>query len=397
MFSSRKWFYLSIVLIIGLTISTSGLTILFFNLSEEHYSLQDKFNEVSSQIEDLRDIVYKMKSNSNGLKAQGMSSQQIYELVEPSVVKVTVKVMRNYGLISYAQGSGFIYDANGVIVTNYHVIEGADAIDVTFLDGKIVEAKLIGSDPYSDLAVIKIDPTQMELRPLIISDSSLLEVGDTVFAIGNPFGLSGSMTEGIISQLDRTLSTQSGYLIVGIIQTDAAINPGNSGGPLLNVWGEVIGINSAIASETGDFSGVGFAIPSNLMVMITSSLIRDGKYAHPWMGLAGVDVTPTITKVMNLSYSRGFLVTYVAPESPVKKAGIKAGNTTAIIDGKRINIGGDVIIGIDDIEVRRLEDFLVYIEYNRMPNDKVVLKVYRDSEIISVLVELEERQPLRLS
>lgn len=392
LFSSRKWVCLSIVLIIGLTISTSGLTILFLNISKEHYSLQGKFNDISSQVEDLKVIVDKMKSNSNNLETQGLTSQQIYGLVEPSVVKITAKVMRNYGLIPYAQGSGFIYDASGVIITNYHVIEGAYAIDVTFLDGTIVEAELVGSDPYSDLAVIKIDSTQMELHPLIIGDSSLLEVGDTVFAIGNPFGLSGSMTEGIISQLDRTLSTQFGYLIVGVIQTDAAINPGNSGGPLLNVWGEVIGINSAIASESGDFSGVGFAIPSDLMVRVISSLIKDGTYAHPWMGLAGVDVTPAITGAMNLSYSRGFLVTYVAPESPVKKAGIKAGNTTAIIDGKRINIGGDVIIGIDEIEVRRLEDLLVYIEYNRIPNDEVVLKIYRESAIISVLVELEERQ-----
>jgi S1-C subfamily serine protease len=164
LFSSRKWFCLSIVLIIGLTVSTSGLAILFLNLSKEHYGLQDRFNEISSQVEDLEVIVDKMKSNSISSETQGLNSQQIYELMEPSVVKITVKVMRNYGLIPYAQGSGFIYDASGFIITNYHVIEGAYSIDVTFLDGTIVEAELIGSDPYSDLAVIKIDPMQIELQ-----------------------------------------------------------------------------------------------------------------------------------------------------------------------------------------------------------------------------------------
>ncbi|WP_455364479.1 S1C family serine protease, partial [[Eubacterium] cellulosolvens] len=297
----------------------------------------------------------------------------------------------NYGLIPYAEGSGFIYRKDGFIITNNHVVEGTDSIEVTFLDGAIAEAYLVGADPYSDLAVIKVSIAQRDLPPMIIGNSSSLMVGDPVLAIGNPYGLSGSMTEGIVSQLDRTLSTENGYLIVGVIQTDAAINPGNSGGPLLNMWGEVVGVNSAIASQSGDFSGVGFAIPSNLMVQVANSLIDDKHYTHPWLGLAGVDMTPAIAVTMNLDLSRGFLVTYVAPESPVKKAGIRAGNKTVIIDGKKINVGGDVIIGIDDINVRGLEDLLVYIEYNRRPHDTVTLKIIRDTLVQSLTIELEER------
>jgi S1-C subfamily serine protease len=226
-----------------------------------------------------------------------------------------------------------------------------------------------------------------------MGNSSGLKVGDLVFAVGNPFGLSGSMTEGIVSQLDRTLNTEYGYLIVGVVQTDAAINPGNSGGPLLNAWGEVIGVNSAIASQSGDFSGVSFAVPSDLMVKVVSSLIRDGSYEHPWLGLAGADMTPAIAEAMRINYSRGLLVTSVAPGSPVLKGGIRAGNKIMIIDGQRLNIGGDVITGVDNVNVTKLEDLLVYVEYARKPHDLVTLKIDRNNESVSVVVELENRPP----
>jgi len=385
--SSGKRVYISIILIIVLVTSTGGLTFLYLNLNREYSALQGEVKELKTAVD-----LMKSTSNRSG-SSYGLTPQQLYDLTEPSVVKITVKAKSSSGLALQAQGSGFIYTKEGFIVTNNHVVKGADAIEVTFLDGIITKAELAGADSYSDLAVVKVDPTLRSLQPLSIGNSSRLKVGDLVFAIGNPFGLSGSMTEGIISQRDRTLNTDYGYLIVGVIQTDAAINPGNSGGPLLNVWGEVIGVNSAIASQSGDFSGVSFAIPSDLMVKVVSSLIKDGKYTHSWLGLAGTDMTPTIAEAMGLNYPRGLLVTSVVPESPAKKSGIKAGNKTMIIEGQRLNIGGDIIVGVDNVNVRKLEDLLVYIEYNRRPHDLVTLKIVRNNESMSVVVELENRPP----
>ena len=387
MYLSRKQAYVSIILIIVLVTSVGGLAILYLNLNKEYSTLQ-------SEIKELKFTVDLVKSGSNRSGTPyGLTPQQLYDLVKPSVVKITVKIRTGNGLVPQAQGSGFIYSKDGFIVTNNHVVNGADAIEVTFPDGMISTANLVGADPYSDLAVIRVDQTLSNLQPLLMGNSSGLKVGDLVFAVGNPFGLSGSMTEGIVSQLDRTLNTEYGYLIVGVVQTDAAINPGNSGGPLLNAWGEVIGVNSAIASQSGDFSGVGFAVPSDLMVKVVSSLIRDGSYEHPWLGLAGADMTPAIAEAMRINYSRGLLVTSVAPGSPVLKGGIKAGNKIMIVDGQRLNIGGDVITGVDNVNVTKLEDLLVYVEYARKPHDLVTLKIDRNNEPMSVVVELENRPP----
>jgi S1-C subfamily serine protease len=354
----RKSTYLFLILIVGLVASSSGFTVLYIDLI-----------------------------------GRGLTPQQIYGRIEPSVVTVTVKVQGQYGLVPYVQGSGFIYSGDGFIVTNYHVVRVADEVEVTFPDGTITQAEPVGADVYSDLAVIKVDPKLEDLKPLLIADSSTLRIGDSVLAIGNPYGLSGSMTKGIVSQLDRTLRTDYGYVIVGVIQTDAAINPGNSGGPLLNMRGEVVGVNSAVVSQTGDFSGVGFAIPSNLMVKVIPSLIREHRYTHPWLGLSGVDVTPSIAKVIGLNNTRGFLVTSVAEGSPARKSGLKAGNRTTIVDGQKINVGGDVIIDIDGVTVRKLEDLLVHIEYSRRPHDSVTLRIIRDSKTMSITVELGERPP----
>jgi len=387
LYLSRKQAYVSIMLIIVLVTSVGGLAILYLNLNREYSTLQ-------SEIKELKFTVDLVKSGSNRSGTPyGLTPQQLYDLVKPSVVKITVKIRSGNGLVPQAQGSGFIYGKDGFIVTNNHVVNGADAIEVTFPDGMISKANLVGADPYSDLAVIRVDQTLSNLQPLLMGNSSGLKVGDLVFAIGNPFGLSGSMTEGIVSQLDRTLNTEYGYLIVGVVQTDAAINPGNSGGPLLNAWGEVIGVNSAIASQSGDFSGVSFAVPSDLMVKVVSSLIRDGSYEHPWLGLAGADMTPAIAEAMRINYSRGLLVTSVAPGSPVLKGGIKAGNKIMIVDGQRLNIGGDVITGVDNVNVTKLEDLLVYVEYARKPHDLVTLKIDRNNEPMSVVVELENRPP----
>lgn len=313
---------------------------------------------------------------------------ELFKYAEQSVVQVSVQKGSARGI-----GSGFIYDTQGHIVTNYHVIENANRISVTFLDGTEYRARVIGVDPYTDLAVIKVDNVSMnKLKPLPLGDSSRLEVGEQVAAIGNPFGLSGSMTSGIVSQLGRMLETANGFNIPDVIQTDAAINPGNSGGPLLNMYGEVIGVNTAIASRTGEFSGIGFAIPSDTVKRIVPTLIENGRYRHPWLGVSGRDVNAEIAEILGLKEARGFLVIDVVANSAAEKAGIKGGNRTVTLsDGSRIKVGGDVIVAIDGNPVRKINDILVYLQRTKSVGDQVTLTVIRDGNVIDVRATLLER------
>lgn len=313
---------------------------------------------------------------------------ELFKYAEQSVVQVSVQKGGARGI-----GSGFIYDTQGHIVTNYHVIENAGRISVTFLDGTEYRARVVGVDPYTDLAVIKVDDVSMDrLRPLPLGDSSRLEVGEQVAAIGNPFGLSGSMTSGIVSQLGRMLETANGFNIPDVIQTDAAINPGNSGGPLLNMYGEVVGVNTAIASRTGEFSGIGFAIPSDTVKRIVPALIENGKYRHPWLGVSGRDVNAEMAEILGLRDARGFLVIDVVANSAAEKAGIKGGNRSVTLsDGSRIKVGGDVIIAIDGNPVRKINDILVYLQRAKSVGDQVTLTVIRDGSMIDLRATLLER------
>ncbi|MFQ6135152.1 MAG: S1C family serine protease, partial [Nitrososphaerales archaeon] len=231
-----------------------------------------------------------------------LTPAELFERVEDSVVSISVTFPGGS-----AQGSGFVYDDQGHIVTNNHVVEGATSISVTFLDGASVEAELIGRDVYSDLAVVKVERRSKTLKPIPLGNSSALKVGEPVAAIGNPFGLSGTMTLGIVSQLGRSSQAVGGYLMIDLIQTDAAVNPGNSGGPLLNMMSEVVGVNTLILSRSGVSEGVGLAIPSNMIKRVANSLIETGSYKHPWVGVQGTDVTPKIAEAMNLPEAKGFL------------------------------------------------------------------------------------------
>ena len=232
------------------------------------------------------------------LYSKGLSLIEIFEKSEPGVVRVNVQ--RGEVSETGGVGSGFVFDKQGHIITNEHVIDDAQKVVITFLDGRSYNADIIGTDEFTDLAVIKVNADLALLHPLTIGDSSNLKVGEQIAAIGNPFGLSGSMTSGIVSQLGRLLPSGSGYSIPDVIQTDAAINPGNSGGPLLNMRGEIVGINTAIQSATGEFTGVGFAIPSQTVAKIVPTLIEDGEYKHPWIGISGRDIDPDLAKVLEL-------------------------------------------------------------------------------------------------
>ncbi len=296
-----------------------------------------------------------------------------------------------------ALGSGFVWDNQGHIVTNNHVIDGASKISVTFYDGLTVPATLVGSDSESDLAVIKVDASLPELKPLPVADSTQVLVGQFTVAIGNPYGLEGTMTFGIVSALGRTLpttsatsdelsgaSTTASYSIPDIIQTDAPVNPGNSGGALLDLNGSLIGVTSAIESSTNSNSGIGFAIPS--------SYVATGSYVHPWVGISGVTITPDMATAMDLpATQRGVLVVDVTQGGPADNAGLQGSTKQATIDGEDVPVGGDVIIAIDGQSVTRFENLTTYLARSAEVGQKVDLKVVRDGEETTLTLTLEAR------
>ena len=315
---------------------------------------------------------------------------QIFERTEEGVVQVNVH--RTSDVIgSNGVGSGFVFDKNGHIITNEHVVENSDIVTVTFLDGRSYNAEVIGVDAATDIAVIKVNADPSLLKPLHIGDSSNLKVGMGVAAIGNPFGLSGTMTSGIVSALGRLLPQDTGFSIPDVIQTDAAINPGNSGGPLLNSRGEVVGINTAIQSGTGEFTGVGFSIPSNTIAKIVPKLIADGSYIHPWVGISGRDINPALATALNLVDARGFLIVNVVEGSPAEKAGLKGSDETKEVDGVEYPFGGDVILAVDGKIVRQIDDILIHLQRYKSVGDEMVLEVLRDGRVTNFVVKLDER------
>jgi len=394
-----RWMYVSIVLIVILIAQLGLISYVMIDLQRTISELQSEqdwiyseYESLNTSVESIRTYLGELQGSSVSQPSIGITPVQIYDLSQDSVVLITVKWQTLSGLEPISSGSGFIYDVEGHIITNNHVVEDADAIDVTFSDGTTVQAELVGADPYTDLAVIKVDggPSDL-LHPLPLGRSSELLVGESVMAIGNPFGLSNSMSLGIVSQLGRELDAPRNYKIVDVIQVDAAINPGNSGGPLMNMRGEVVGVNTAIIEGS---VGVGFAIPSDTVSREVPQLIQTGQYMHPWFGIVSVDLEPDIAEAIGLNITKGTIVVEVVAESPADVAGIKAGNQTTVIGGRIFTLGGDVIVGVDDVTVRKLIDVLVYIERNKNPGDTVALKIIRNSEPLNVNVTLGVRPSL---
>ncbi len=333
-----------------------------------------------------------------------MASEQellvsMYERVIPGIVSIQVATSAGG-----SQGTGFVFDKQGHIITNEHVVEGQTAMQVSFTSGFKSYATLVGVDKDSDIAVIKVDAPESELAPLTLGDSYQLKVGQKVIAIGNPFGLSGTMTTGIVSALGRTLPSNrqagsgGGFFSAGdLIQTDAAINPGNSGGPLFNLDGEVIGINRAIrtvsstASGEPVNSGIGFAIAINIAKRVVPEIIKSGKYDYPYMGISSIDdLSIEEINALGLSQFTGAYVTNVVPDGPAAKAGIRAG-TKDIGLGPNLLGGGDLIVAMDGVPIKNFDELLRYLINNKSPGDTLVLTVLRDGQQLDISITLDKR------
>lgn len=355
--------------------------------------------------------------SSEALAALQGTLAGIYERVNPSVVNLRVVQRASGPLEGFPQipgfpfnlpnipqprqeglGSGFVWDKEGHIVTNNHVVDNAERVTVTFSDGTSAEAKVVGADPDSDLAVVKVDVSPEKLVPVQLADSTQVKVGQLAIAIGNPYGLEGTMTMGIVSALGRTLPADSGrtqgptFTIPDIIQTDAPINPGNSGGVLVNDQGQVIGVTAAIESTSGANAGIGFAIPSAIVQKIVPVLIKDGQYQHPYLGITGTTLTSDLAKAMNLNPDqRGVLVVDVTPGSPADKAGLRGSDRQVEIDGQPIRVGGDIITTYNGQPVNKFDELVAYLVRQGEINQKVTLTILRQGKEQSVELTLAAR------
>lgn len=345
----------------------------------------------------------------------------IYERVSPSVVNIRVVQQRERPpqtnipgmpfelpeqqpreqqpdeFFAQGQGSGFVWDSEGHIVTNDHVVAEADRISVTFADGTIADAELVGTDRDSDLAVVQVDLEADQLRPIEVAGSDGVEVGDLVVALGNPFGLENTMTVGFVSALGRSLPVQASgmgptYSIPDVIQTDASINPGNSGGAMVNHQGQLVGVPSAIRSPVRASVGVGFAIPSAIVQKVVPALIETGTYTHPWLGISGLPLTPDIARAMNLEPDqRGALVVTVVDGSPADEAGLRGSDREVTIQGQTVRVGGDVITQFNNRPVNEFTDLIAYLERYTEVGDEVDLTILRDGAPQTVTVTLQGR------
>lgn len=317
----------------------------------------------------------------------------VFERVHPAVVNIAATTLTmNFWMQvipQEGQGSGFIIDERGYILTNNHVVAKAQKLTVTLGDGKKVAASLVGRDLSSDLAIIQI-PKNMVSAVATLGNSDNVKVGQKAIAIGNPFGLSQTLTTGIISALNREIRGESGDTLAGLIQTDAPINPGNSGGPLLNSNGEVIGINTAIFSLSGGYQGIGFAIPINKAKEVATQLITTGRFAQPWLGISGLALTEDLARVLNVSATEGVLIVEVVQGSPAERAGLLGGNREAIIGNFRVLIGGDIILSVSGRKMTDMNVLIKEIVRHRV-GDTIEMEILRDNRMTILKVLLQEK------
>ena len=323
----------------------------------------------------------------------------VFESASPAVVHIAVRETAENFLMQpvpvEGSGSGFLFNNEGHIVTNFHVVEGAEEITVSFDQVECCPAEVIGLDPSTDLAVIKVARQDLP-QPLLLANSDALRVGQFAVAIGNPFGLKQAMTLGIISALGRVIQSPDGRFVGEAIQTDAAINPGNSGGPLLDLEGKVIGVNSQIISPVRGSSGVGFAIPANTVARVVVTLIAEGRYPHPYLGITGYELTPELIQLFrendaSLPLDRGVMVTTTDPDGPATQAGILSATAEIDVGGFDIPVDGDVIVAVDGVDVDSMLDIILYLDLNTLAGDDVVLTILREGVAIDITAQLGER------
>ncbi len=333
--------------------------------------------------------------------AEHLLLTNIYARTVPSVVNIEA-VNQQVGFTDTGRGSGFIYDRNGHIVTNAHVVNGANQIYITFNDGYVAEARLVAQDNYSDLAVLKVDTSVNRLIPLELADSDNVQVGQRAIAIGNPWGLQGSMTVGIVSAVGRQLdsaelidaSALPGFQNPRIIQIDATLSPGNSGGPLLNSKGQVIGVNTAIRTTSGNFEGVGFSVPSNTVARVIPELISKGRVDYSWLGISTIASdfgVAAFADALDLPVQAGILITGVSPDSPADRAGLRGGTTIKTVRDIPICAGGDIIVAINGEFVHNMDELVNYLVIKTKPADTVELMVVRGEQTLNITLTLDVR------
>ncbi|MEM2342001.1 MAG: trypsin-like peptidase domain-containing protein [Candidatus Bathyarchaeia archaeon] len=401
---SRRLVILIIIALLTISLFTAGFLGYMMGYKaalEEINVLRDQIRNLKQQITDLKNSINLITLNLTAQYTslnENISLSEIYEQVRDSVVLIRgfIRYSSPFGdYYSKVQGSGFVYNFTGrmVIITNYHVVYNAVNITVTFSNGNAYAAHVLGYDPYVDLAVLSADAPESEYHPIEIVNSSTLKVGDLVITVGNPFGLSGSMSVGVVSALGRTITEDitGGYPIANIIQTTAPLNPGNSGGPLLNLKGQVVGVATAIVLGS---QGIGFAIPSNTILREIKSLIEEGSYdRHPWLGASGIDMTYEIANAIGTNITYGWLITQVVSGGPADKAGLRGGTRIIYIAGQRVVIGGDIIIAVNDRRITGIDDLSSYLEEYTMPGQRVNVTIVRENELMRIEVELGSRPP----
>lgn len=319
----------------------------------------------------------------------------VYERVSPSVVFISTETYYyDYFFGRQAQsgsGSGFILDKQGHIVTNNHVVEGASVVEVRLADGTTVPAEIVGTDPLNDLAVLKIEVEPEKLQPVELGSSADLRVGQRAIAIGNPLGLERSLSVGVISALSRQLPRQdTERSLYDVIQTDAAINPGNSGGPLLDSQGRVIGVNTAIPNITGASIGIGFAVPVDTVKRVVPELIANGRYRHPWLGITGYSVSAALAELLDLPVEQGVMIVRLTRNGPAQQAGLRSADREAVVYGRRIPVGGDIIVAVDGKKIKDMDDLIQYLETRTRVGQEITLTIVRGSEQKEVRVQVGE-------
>jgi S1-C subfamily serine protease len=344
-----------------------------------------------------QDLDFNQPSGASGSRPVVVSkdeliNMEVFEKARPSVVNIVATTLSmNFWMEvtpSEGQGTGFIIDKGGYILTNNHVVAKAQKITVNMADGKKIPATLVGKDPTSDLAVIQIPAREIN-GVATLGDSDQLRVGQKAIAIGNPFGFSHTLTTGIVSALNRAIRSEDGAQMDNLIQTDAAINPGNSGGPLLNSNGEVIGINTVIFSLSGGYQGIGFAIPINVAKDVATELIQYGRVIRPWLGISGISITPELSEGLRLSVDKGILVTSVVRGSPAYEAGLRGGQREIIIGGLRLPVGGDIIVAFDDEEISDMQELIAWID-RRKVGQTITVNILRNGRPMNLKAYLTE-------